>query len=52
MSAAALLEKTPHPTDDEIDNAMVGNLCRCGMYQRIRSAIHRASGSADTRKGA
>jgi isoquinoline 1-oxidoreductase alpha subunit len=52
MSAAALLAKTPHPTDDEIDNAMVGNLCRCGMYQRIRSAIHRASGSASTRKGA
>jgi len=43
MSAAALLAKTPHPTDDEIDSAMVGNLCRCGMYQRIRSAIHRAA---------
>jgi aerobic-type carbon monoxide dehydrogenase small subunit (CoxS/CutS family) len=52
MSAAALLAKTPHPTDDDIDNAMVGNLCRCGMYQRIRSAIHRASGSATTLKGA
>jgi len=42
MSAAALLAKTPHPTDDQIDSAMVGNLCRCGMYQRIRHAIHRA----------
>jgi aerobic-type carbon monoxide dehydrogenase small subunit (CoxS/CutS family) len=43
MSAAALLAKTPHPTDDQIETAMVGNLCRCGMYQRIRLAIHRAS---------
>jgi isoquinoline 1-oxidoreductase subunit alpha len=43
MSAAALLAKTPQPTDDQIDSAMVGNLCRCGMYQRIRRAIHRAS---------
>lgn len=45
MSAAALLAKTPHPTDDQIENAMIGNLCRCGMYQRIRKAIHRASQS-------
>ena len=44
MSAAALLAKTPKPTDDQIDSAMVGNLCRCGMYQRIRRAIHRAAG--------
>jgi aerobic-type carbon monoxide dehydrogenase small subunit (CoxS/CutS family) len=43
MSAAALLAKTPHPTDQQIDDAMVGNLCRCGVYQRIRRAIHRAS---------
>jgi len=43
MSAAALLAKTPRPTDDQIDDAMVGNLCRCGMYQRIRHAIHRAA---------
>ncbi len=43
MSAAALLGKTPHPTDEQIESAMVGNLCRCGMYQRIRKAIHRAS---------
>ena len=43
MSAAALLAKAPHPTDDQIESAMVGNLCRCGMYQRIRRAIHRAA---------
>ena len=43
MSAAALLAKTPHPSDDQIDGAMIGNLCRCGMYQRIRRAIHRAA---------
>jgi len=42
MSAAALLAKTPHPTDDQVESAMAGNLCRCGMYQRIRRAIHRA----------
>jgi aerobic-type carbon monoxide dehydrogenase small subunit (CoxS/CutS family) len=46
MSAAALLAKTPNPSDDQIDAAMVGNLCRCGMYQRIRRAIHRAALSA------
>lgn len=46
MSAAALLAKTPHPTDDEIDTAMGGNLCRCGVYQRIRRAIHRAADHA------
>lgn len=44
MSAAALLAKTPHPTDDEITKAMNGNLCRCGTYERIRKAIHRAAG--------
>ena len=44
MSAAALLAKTPKPTDEQIDSAMTGNLCRCGMYQRIRRAIHRAAG--------
>ena len=43
MSAAALLAKTPHPTDDQIDTAMGGNLCRCGVYQRIRRAIHHAA---------
>ena len=44
MEAAALLHRTPHPTDDDIDREMVGNLCRCGTYQRIRAAIHRAAG--------
>lgn len=43
MSAAALLAKTPRPSDGEIDVAMAGNLCRCGTYQRIRKAIHRAA---------
>ncbi|MCW5570030.1 MAG: (2Fe-2S)-binding protein [Steroidobacteraceae bacterium] len=43
MSATALLAKTPKPTDAEIDTAMSGNICRCGTYQRIRAAIHRAS---------
>ena len=44
MSAAALLAKTPKPTHEQIDSAMIGNLCRCGMYQRIRRAIQRAAG--------
>jgi isoquinoline 1-oxidoreductase alpha subunit len=43
MSAVALLEKTPKPSDSEIDKAMAGNLCRCGTYPRIRAAIHRAA---------
>lgn len=43
MSAAALLEHTPEPTDAEIDEAMRGNLCRCGTYPRIRAAIKRAA---------
>jgi len=43
MSAAALLAKTPNPSDDDIDGAMVGNICRCGTYQRIRAGIHRAA---------
>ena len=43
MSAVALLEKTPNPTDQEINQAMSGNLCRCGTYLRIRQAIHRAT---------
>ena len=45
MSAAALLAKTSKPTDADIDAAMSGNLCRCGTYQRIRRAIHRAAGT-------
>jgi len=44
MDAVALLEKNPKPTDSDIDLAMSGNLCRCGTYQRIRQAIHRAAG--------
>jgi aerobic-type carbon monoxide dehydrogenase small subunit (CoxS/CutS family) len=43
MSAAALLAQTPQPSDDDIDAAMAGNICRCGTYQRIRAAIHRAA---------
>jgi isoquinoline 1-oxidoreductase subunit alpha len=43
MSAAALLARTARPTDKDIDAAMSGNLCRCGTYQRIRAAIHRAA---------
>jgi len=43
MSAAALLMKTKKPTDAQIDDAMGGNLCRCGTYMRIRRAIHRAA---------
>jgi aerobic-type carbon monoxide dehydrogenase small subunit (CoxS/CutS family) len=48
MSAAALLAQKPSPTDADIDDAMAGNICRCGTYQRIRAAIHRA---AALRKG-
>ncbi|EED34415.1 isoquinoline 1-oxidoreductase alpha subunit [Luminiphilus syltensis NOR5-1B] len=43
MSAASLLERTPKPSDQDIDNAMSGNLCRCATYQRIRAGIHRAA---------
>jgi isoquinoline 1-oxidoreductase alpha subunit len=43
MNAAALLQKNPHPTDMDIDAAMSDVLCRCGTYQRIRKAIHRAA---------
>ncbi len=43
MNAVALLEKHPHPTDAEIDAAMWSVLCRCGSYQRVRAAIHRAA---------
>lgn len=45
MAAAALLAKTPHPTDAEITEFMSGNICRCGTYDRIRKAIHRAAGN-------
>jgi aerobic-type carbon monoxide dehydrogenase small subunit (CoxS/CutS family) len=43
MSAAALLARNPKPTDADIDQAMRGNICRCGTYQSIRAAIHRAA---------
>ena len=43
MSAAVLLREKPQPTDDDIDEAMTGNICRCGTYPRIRRAIHRAA---------
>ena len=43
MSATALLKSNPSPTDADIDNAMSGNICRCGTYPRIRKAIHRAA---------
>jgi isoquinoline 1-oxidoreductase alpha subunit len=46
MSAAALIEANPNPTDAEIDAAMSGNICRCGTYPRIRAAIKQASQSA------
>lgn len=46
MSAAALLATTANPTDADIDTAMAGNICRCGTYQRIRKAVHRAAGAA------
>ena len=47
MSATALLESNPAPTDQDIDNAMSGNLCRCATYHRIRAAIHRAADSLE-----
>ncbi len=50
MSAVALLANTPRPTDQQIDAAMSGNLCRCGTYSCIRAAIHRAAG-APVKKG-
>jgi len=46
MTAAALLAKTPQPTDKDIDEAMNGNFCRCGTYMRIRKAVHRAAALA------
>jgi isoquinoline 1-oxidoreductase subunit alpha len=52
MSAAALLQKNPAPTDADIDDAMSGNLCRCGAYPRIRAAIHDAAKRVQRTKGA
>ncbi|HEX9577268.1 MAG TPA: (2Fe-2S)-binding protein [Myxococcales bacterium] len=43
MSAVALLAENPNPSDEDIDVAMAGNICRCGTYQRIREAVHRAA---------
>lgn len=43
MSVASLLERVPNPTDADIDELMMGNICRCGTYQEIRKAIHRAA---------
>ena len=48
MSATALLQKTPKPSDADIDSAMSGNICRCGTYTRIRSAIKIAAGMKET----
>lgn len=52
MSASLLLQTTPKPTDDEIDAAMSGNLCRCATYVRIRAAIHAAADSLGAHHGA
>ena len=49
MSAVALLTNNRHPTDEDIDGAMAGNLCRCATYQRIRAAIHVAAKSLSRR---
>lgn len=49
MSAAVLLRENPKPTDSDIDDAMSGNICRCGTYPRIRRAIHRAAQLAASR---
>ncbi len=49
LSAVALLKQTPHPTDADINTAMSGVLCRCGTYNRIRKAIHRAAALGGTR---
>ena len=51
MTAAALLANTPNPSDEQITQAMNGNLCRCGTYERIRKAIHRAASSGTARTG-
>jgi isoquinoline 1-oxidoreductase subunit alpha len=48
MSASALIARNPKPSDTDIDNAMAGNICRCGTYPRIRAAIKRAAGVATT----
>jgi isoquinoline 1-oxidoreductase subunit alpha len=50
LTAVALLERNPHPSDEDIDAAMNGNLCRCGTYPRIREAIHHAANAAAEKK--
>ena len=52
MSAAALLESNPKPTDADIDQALAGNYCRCGTYVRIRKAVHSAAQARNAAKGA
>ncbi len=52
MSAAALLESNPKPTDADIDQALAGNYCRCGTYVRIRKAVHSAAQAHNAAKGA
>ena len=52
MSAAALLESNPRPTDADIDQALAGNYCRCGTYVRIRKAVHSAAMAYNAAKGA
>jgi isoquinoline 1-oxidoreductase alpha subunit len=47
MQAAELLKQKKTPTDEDIDRAMAGNVCRCGTYKRIRAAIHRAAGQKE-----
>ena len=49
MSAVALLKKIPNPTDQQIDAAMSGNICRCGTYDRIRKAVHKAAEEINTK---
>ena len=52
MSAAALLESNPKPTDADIDQALAGNYCRCGTYVRIRKAVHSAAAARNAARGA
>jgi isoquinoline 1-oxidoreductase alpha subunit len=49
MSALALLKRNPHPTDQQIDAALMGNICRCGTYDRIRKAIHQAAANSNNK---
>jgi isoquinoline 1-oxidoreductase subunit alpha len=51
VSAVGLLKRKPKPTDAEIDQAMAGNICRCGTYPRIRKAIHAAAGQGAPKEG-